>query len=142
MHRPEPRRLVLLAIRRAFGVSLAVYAFYLTLFALGEYPFLEPSDVVTILGLVLVGTAFGVAFSVVSPLPAERGLPRVVRTALLTIPALGIGVALQLFVAGARSDMAIYAIFALAAWLGSTFVREEEGEAGDPSDYDVLDTGR
>lgn len=142
MHRPEPRELVLLSIRRAFGVSFLLYLVYLGLYYFGDYPFLTPTDIITILALVLAGTGFGVAFSFLSPLPAERGLPRVIRTVLLTIPALGIGVALQIFIAGARSDMAIYAIFALAAWLGSTFIREEEGESGDSDDYDLLGSGR
>ncbi|WP_101297130.1 hypothetical protein [Halegenticoccus soli] len=125
MYRPPLPELALLSIRRTLGVSLVLYAFYLGLHYLSGYPFLTPTDVVTVLALVFAGTWLGIGFSLVAPLPEERGLPRVVRTILLTVPALGIGVALQIFLKGARSDMALYAIFALAAWLGSTFVREE-----------------
>ena len=142
MHRPEPRELVLLSIRRALGVSFVLYLLYLGLYFLGDYPFLTPTAVVTILVLVFAGTWFGIAFSALSPLPAEQGIPRIIRTVLLTIPALGIGVALQIFIAGARSDMAIYAIFALAAWLGSTFIREEEEDSGDTAEYDVFGLSR
>lgn len=130
MKRPEPRELVILSVRRALGVSIVLFAFYLSLHFLGRYRFLTPSDIVTILGLVFAGTWLGIGFSVLSPLPEERGLPRVVRTALLVIPALGIGVAIQIVLKGARSDMAIYAIFALAAWLGSTFIKEDGDQDG------------
>lgn len=139
MHRPEPRELVLLAIRRTFGVSFVLYVLYLAMHYLGGYPFLTPPDVLTILGLVFAGTWLGVAFSMIAPLPTSTGLPRVIRTALLVVPALGIGVALQIFIAGARSDMAIYAIFALAAWLGSTFIKEDEEEPDDASEYGLFD---
>lgn len=130
MKRPEPRELVILSVRRALGVSIVLFAFYLSLYFLGRYRFLTPSDIVTILGLVFAGTWLGIGFSVLSPLPEERGLPRVVRTVLLVIPALGIGVAIQIILKGARSDMAIYAIFALAAWLGSTFIKEDGDQDG------------
>lgn len=140
---PDPPRLVLLTVRRALGVSVALYAFYIALHYLSGYPFLAPADVLLILGLVFAGTAFGVAFSFASPLLADRGIPRVVRTALLTIPAFGIGVVLQVVIEGARSDMAIYAIFALAAWLGSTFVREsDESDGGDGEEERERNRGR
>lgn len=136
MIRPGLPRLALLAVRRALGVSVVLYAFYIALHYLSGYPFLTPGDVLLIMGLVFAGTAFGVAFSFASPLPADRGVPRVVRTALLSIPALGIGVVLQVLIEGARSDMAIYAVFALAAWLGSTFVREGDDAGDDPTGDD------
>ena len=133
--RPDADRLVLLSIRRTLGVSALLYVVYVGLFVFTDYPFLTPGDVLTVLGLVFAGTWLGVAFSFVAPLPAETGLPRVVRTILLLVPALGIGVALQILIEGAESNMAIYAIFALAAWLGSTFVREvptsEDGDGDD-----------
>lgn len=139
--RPDTDRLVLLSIRRTLGVSALLYLVYVGLYAFTDYPFLGPGDVVTILGLVFAGTWLGIAFSFVAPLPAEIGVPRVIRTILLLVPALGIGVALQILIKGAESNMAIYAIFALAAWLGSTFVREvpttehEEGADDDASSF-------
>ena len=136
MRRPDLPTLALLSVRRALGVSVVLYGFYLGLHYLSGYPFLAPADVLTILGLVFAGTLFGVAFSFASPLPEAGGLPRVIRTALLVIPALGIGVILQVLIEGARSDMAIYAVFALAAWLGSTFVRENGDDGSDPSGSD------
>lgn len=60
----------------------------------------------------------------------------------LNLGALGIGIILQIVIEGARSDMAIYAIFALAAWLGSTFIREEEENTDDSSEYDVFNLSR
>lgn len=126
MKKPEPHQLVILSIRRALGVSIVLFVFYLALHSFGRYRFLTPGDIVTILGLVFAGTWLGIGFSALSPFPEEHGFPRVVRTTLLAIPALGIGVAIQIFLEGTRSDMAIYAIFALAAWLGSTFIREDE----------------
>ncbi len=135
--RPDTRTLALLAVRRAFGVAIVLYAFYLGLFMLGQYPFLRPTAVLTILGVVLLGTVFGVGFSTMSPLPAGRGLPRVIRTVLLSIPALGIGAIIQVLLEGARADMAIFAIFALAAWLGSTFIREDDTAAANEEESSV-----
>lgn len=126
--RPEPHQLVLFSIRRALGVSLFLFAFYLVLYAMGTYRFLTPTDVLTILGCVFAGTWLGIGFSALSPFPVESGFPRAVRTVLIVIPAIGIGIALQLFIEGARADMAIYAIFALAAWLGSTFIQEIDAD--------------
>lgn len=138
VERPDADRLVLLSIRRTLGVSALLFVVYVGLYAFTDYPFLGPGDVVTILGLVFAGTWLGIAFSFVAPLPAEMGLPRVIRTALIVVPALGIGVALQIFLKGAESNMAVYAIFALAAWLGSTFVRERAvDEAGEESGDDA-----
>ena len=64
---------------------------------------------------------------------------------LIAIPALGIGIALQLFIEGPQGDRAYYAMFALAAWLGSTFITEDETdeeEGADAADYDILNLGR
>lgn len=138
--RPDTDRLVLLSFRRALGVSAFLMVVYVTLALLTDYPMLGPEDAATILGVVTFGTALGVAFSFVAPLPADMGLARVIRTTLLLVPALGIGVALQIFLKGAQSNMAIYAIFALAAWLGSMFVREIPTDDVGAADADDLES--
>jgi hypothetical protein len=145
MNRPDNTELALLAVRRAIGLWAGLSVFYLAGYYLLGYPFPTPVDLVAILVVVCLGVGLGVAFSFASPLPRETGLPRVVRTALIAIPALGIGIALQLFIEGVEGDRAYYAMFALAAWLGSTFVTEDETddeEGADASDFDVLDLGR
>lgn len=43
---------------------------------------------------------------------------------------------LHVLIESARSDTAIHAIFTLAAWLGSTFVREDGGADDDPNPAD------
>ena len=94
---------------------------------------------------IALGVVLGIAFSFASPLPRETGMPRMIRTALIAIPALGIGIALQLLIEGPQGDRAYYAMFALAAWLGSTFITEDETdeeEGADAADYDILNLGR
>lgn len=128
VQRPEPHQLVLFSIRRALGVSILLFAFYLVLYAMGSYRFLTPKDILTILGVVFAGTWLGIGFSALSPFPDDPGFPRAVRTVLLVIPAIGIGIALQLIIEGPRPDMAVYGIFALGAWLGSTFIKEVDAD--------------
>lgn len=143
MDRPDDWKLVLLAIRRAVGIWAGLSVFYLAGYYLSGWPFPTPADVFTILVVVSVGVALGVGFSFASPLPPEVGLSRVIRTALIVVPTLGIGIAIQVFVAGPRGDRAYYAMFALAAWLGSTFVTESADEddsstgADDTTDADT-----
>ncbi|WP_254543690.1 hypothetical protein [Halomarina pelagica] len=127
---PPRRTLALLVVRRTLGVSAFVSLFYVAAYYLWDQPFPTPLDLAVIFLLVLAGTLLGVAFSRAWPLPAERGLPRVIRTVLLAVPALGIGIALQVLLAGAVADRAYYVVFGLSAWLGSTFIREGEREPG------------
>lgn len=95
-----------------------------------ELPFPTPLELVVILLVVVAGVALGIAFSRVWPLPEKKGFPRVIRTILLTIPALGIGIFIQVSLAGPRAVRAYYVMFALAAWFGSTFIREEKTDEG------------
>lgn len=127
MDRPPLRTLVILSVRRTLGVALFLDLFYVAATHVWGLPALEAADVLAILVVVFLGVWLGIGFSFVAPLPAEKGTPRVVRTLLLTVPAIGIGVAIQLLVEGPQGDRAFHVMFALAAWLGSTFVRE-----GDP----------
>lgn len=145
MNRPGNLELVFLAVRRVIGLWAGLSVFYLVGYYFLGYPFPTPRDVLAILVVVALGVVLGVAFSFASPLPRETGMPRMVRTALIAVPALGIGIALQLLIEGPQGDRAYYAMFALAAWLGSTFVTEDETEdeeGADASDYDVLNLGR
>ena len=145
MNRPGNLELVFLAVRRVIGLWAGLSVFYLAGYYFLGYPFPTPRDIVAILVVVALGVVLGVAFSFASPLPRETGMPRMVRTALIAVPALGIGIALQLLIEGPQGDRAYYAMFALAAWLGSTFVTEDETEdeeGADASDYDVLNLGR
>lgn len=125
---PDPRTLALLAVRRALGIAVLLYLFYVAAHYAWGLPFPTPLELLLILAVVAVGVALGVAFSHVWPLPLQKGFPRAVRTVLLTIPAMGIGIAIQVLLVGPRSARAYYVMFALAAWLGSGFVREEESD--------------
>lgn len=147
MDRPDNRDLALLALRRIIGIWAGLSVFYLTGYYFFGWPFPDPGGLLAILLVVTLGVPLGVGFSFVSPLPQETGLSRVIRTGLIVIPSIGIGIALQLLVGGPQAERAYYAMFALAAWLGSTFITEDETEAedegaADVSDYDLLDLGR
>ena len=147
MDRPDNRDLALLAFRRVVGIWAGLSIFYLAGYYVFGWPFPDPGGLMAILLVVALGVPLGVAFSFASPLPRETGLSRIIRTGLIVIPAIGIGIALQLLVGGPQAERAYYAMFALAAWLGSTFITEGETEAedeetADVSDYDVLNLGR
>lgn len=123
---PEPRRFALLLTRRVLGIAAFLYLFYVAAHYAWDLPFPTVRELVTILFVVILGVGLGVAFSRVWPLPQEKGWPRAIRTALLTIPALGIGIFVQVTLAGPQAGRAFYAMFAMAAWLGSGFIEEEE----------------
>lgn len=123
---PEPRLFALLAIRRVLGIAAFLYLFYVAAHYVWALPFPTPRELLTILLVVILGVGLGVAFSRVWPLPEQKGWTRAIRTALLTIPALGIGIFVQVMLAGPQPGRAYYAMFALAAWLGSGFIEEEE----------------
>lgn len=121
-------------LKKVLGITLFLEIFYLIGHALWGWPFPTPMAILHILLTVSLGTALGVVFSRVWPLP-QVGWERVVRTLLLAIPSIGIGMALQIFLQGNRADQAIYLIFAVSAWLGSGhFVRlAHEKESKNPS---------
>lgn len=129
MHSSKPNPLALLVVRRTLGISAFLYAFYVVAHYAWELAFPTPGDLLAILVVVLAGVCLGVAFGKVWPLPPDVGRERIVRTVMLTIPALGIGIAIQVFLEGAQSDRAYYVIFALAAWLGSTLIQADEAES-------------
>lgn len=134
MQSPGPKQLLLLSVRRALGISLFLYAFYIAAYLVWDMPPLTGRDVLAILGVVYLGVWLGIGFSTVWPYPNERGFQRVLRTVLLTVPAMGFGIAIYIFLEGAEGQRAYYIMFALGAWLGSNFIREngdDTEEAGD-----------
>lgn len=135
MQGPTRRELPVLVIRRTLGVALALDVFYLVAALVWDLPPLTAGDVLDILAVVFLGVLLGVGFSYLAPVPERKGLPRVIRTLLLTVPAIGIGIAVQVVLGGPAAERAYFIMFALAAWLGSLFVREEdEGDEADPAD--------
>lgn len=126
----DNRELLVWAIRRSLGISVALFAFYLVVPFLWNVPPLSTRDVLAILAVCFVGVWLGIGFSTVWPVPREQGLPRVFRTVVLTIPALGIGMAVHVTIEGAEGARAFYVMFALAAWLGSLYIEGDEPEAG------------
>jgi hypothetical protein len=116
-------------LRKALGIALFLDAFYLTGYYMAAWPFPTPMVLVQILIVVALGVALGVVFSRIWPLPPHAGFERIVRTFLIVIPALGLGVGLQVLIQGNQATQAIYLIFAIAAWLGSGhFIRRENSE--------------
>ena len=124
-------------IRKALGIGLFLELFYI----IGNYfttrmadrgetvevwPFPTPLVFFQILITVGLGVALGSVFSRFWPLPPNKGFERIIRTMLIVIPSLGLGVGLQMLLQGPGATQAIYLIFALSAWLGSGhFVRQE-----------------
>lgn len=126
MAESDARSLLVWIARRTLGISLALFLFYLVVPSFWEIPPLSTRDVLAILAVVFLGVLLGVGFSRVWPLPPETGLPRVFRTIVLTTPALGIGMAIHVTIEGAEGSRAYWVIFALAAWLGSKWLRADE----------------
>lgn len=112
--------------RKVLGISLFLQLFYIVGHYLAEWPFPDPFVFFQIITVVGMGVALGVIFSRIWPISPELGFERIVRTLLISIPAVGIGMGLQLLLQGPQPTQAIYLIFALAAWLGSNHhVREK-----------------
>ncbi len=112
-------------LRKVLRISLFLQIFYLTGNFLGYWPFPSPLTIVQILVVVGLGVSLGANFSKLWPISPKPGFERVIRTFLIVIPALGLGVGLQVLLQGAQARVALYLIFALAAWLGSDrFVKE------------------
>lgn len=131
MHLPSRRALLVQSTRRALAVALGLQLFYVVAPSIWPVPPLTVGSILAIVVVSFLGVWLGVLFSYVAPRPAEKGIPRVIRTALLTVPAMGIGIAIQLVIAGPQGGRAYHVMFALAAWLGSGFIREEDDEADD-----------
>jgi hypothetical protein len=112
-------------IRKALGIAFFLELFYIIGHFISDWPFPTPNAIIQIIITVGLGVALGVVFSKVWPLPPYKGMERIMRTLLVIIPALGLGVGLQLILQGNQATQAIYLIFALAAWLGSGhFIRD------------------
>lgn len=115
-------------VRKALGLTFILQLFYLIGHYLFSWPFPDWIALLQIAVVVFLGTALGVVFARLWPIPAKKGFERIWRTLLIVIPALGIGVVLQILMQGAVATQAIYILFALASWLGSGhFVQKEEG---------------
>lgn len=119
--------------RTALGISLFFFAFYIAGHYLFDFPFPDPVDLLQILVVSFGGVLLGVAFSRVWPLPPRPGFERIVRIFFLLAPALGIGLALHVFLQGNRPERALYLIFALAAWLGSGHIIRLEKDSSTQS---------
>ncbi|UFJ41499.1 hypothetical protein LOK74_02880 [Brevibacillus humidisoli] len=114
------------AVRKAVGFSLFLQLFYLVGHYVGGWPFPTPRVIFQIFTVAGLGVALGVVFARIWPLSPRPGFERIIRTFLLVIPALGIGIGLQVLLQGQQATQAIYLMFALTAWLGSGhFVRQE-----------------
>lgn len=118
-----------LVIRKAVGITLFLDIFYVVGSLLSEkWPFPTPLAIIQIIIVVGLGVALGVVFSQIWPLAPRPGFERVIRTVLIFIPSLGLGIGLQLALQGKQPTQAIYLIFALSSWLGSGhFIRKENG---------------
>ncbi|RJQ39084.1 MAG: hypothetical protein C4550_05790, partial [Nitrospiraceae bacterium] len=88
----------------------------------------------------------GAVFSKVWPLPPQKGYERVMRTLLVAIPSLGLGMGLQLLVlpiiTGHQTEQAYFMIFTLAAWLGSGYYMREPDPAKDKPAKDKAGPGK
>ncbi|WLD91628.1 hypothetical protein [Alkalihalobacillus sp. AL-G] len=118
------------AIRKALGIALFLELFYLIGHYFTDWPFPGPQIIFQIIIVSSLGVALGVIFSRIWPLPQSKGIERIMRTLLIVIPALGLGVGLQLILQGNHATQAVYLMFALSAWLGSGhFIKEIPKEA-------------
>ncbi|UOQ84347.1 hypothetical protein [Gracilibacillus salinarum] len=111
--------------QKVIGITFFLELFYLTGHYLMAWPFPTPLILVQLFVVSGLGVVLGVVFSRIWPLPLEKGFERIIRTFLIVIPSLGLGMGLQVLLQGTQPTQAIYLLFALAAWLGSgRFVRE------------------
>jgi hypothetical protein len=113
-------------MRKVIRITFFLQLFYLIGHYLFQWPFPVPLVIMQILATVALGVGLGVIFSQVWPLAPKPGFERVMRTFLVVIPAIGLGVGLQLLLQGKDATQGIYMIFALSAWLGSGhFIRKD-----------------
>ncbi len=114
-------------VKRALGLTLILQLFYVIGHYVADWPFPNWMVLLQLAVIVFIGTALGVVFARLWPLPPKKGFERIWRTLLIVIPALGLGVLLQFILQGGVATQALYIVFALASWLGSGhFVRREE----------------
>lgn len=134
----DARTLALWTIRRTLGVAVAFFLFYLAAPLLWEVPTLTAPDVLAILVVVQIGVLLGLAMGYVWPLQAKTGLARAIRTAILSIPAFGFGLAVHITVGGPSPSRAYWFIFAASVLLGSVYFTEDADE--EDAEGDVPDT--
>lgn len=128
----NPRTLALWTVRRILGVSVAFFVFYLAAPSFWAIPPLTAVDVVSILLVVTLGVALGIAVSYFWPLPARTGLARAIRTAIFSFPAFGFGMAIHITLAGPQAERAYWLVFATGTLLGSVYFTEDpEGTEGE-----------
>jgi hypothetical protein len=106
-------------LRKALGLTFFLELFYLVGYYSAQWPFPTPIVMIQIAIVVGLGMALGVIFARIWPLAPQQGFERVIRTLLLVIPSLGLGMGLQVLMQGNQATQAIYLIFALSSWLGS-----------------------
>lgn len=116
-----------IVVKKVLGITLFVEIFYLIGHYISDWPFPSPEVILQIVIVVAIGVAIGVIFSRIWPLPEKKGFERIFRTFLIVVPALGIGIGLQLLLQGQNPTQALYLVFALASWLGSGhFIKKVE----------------
>lgn len=109
------------ALRKVLGITLFLELFYMAGYYFYSWPFPSPFVILQLVTIVGLGFALGAVFSLVWPIPLLKGFERVMRTLLISIPALGFGIGLQLLMQGNDPTQALYIIFAFAAWFGSDY---------------------
>ncbi len=117
----------LLAVKKVVGITLFIEIFYLIGHYTSGWPFPTPKIILQFIIVISTGVALGVIFSRLWPLPQKKGFERIFRTFLIVVPALGLGIGMQLLLQGQYATQALYLIFALSAWLGSGHFIKSEG---------------
>lgn len=118
-------------LRLTLAITFVLELFYIIGYYVGDWPWPTPTAILQFFLVVCLGAGLGTAFAKVWPLPPHKGWERIMRTLLISIPALGIGIGLQTMIIplffSKQPDQAIFMIFTVSAWLGSGFiVRQEE----------------
>lgn len=82
-------------LRKALGIAFFLELFYLVGHYLASWPFPTPLVIFQIAITVGLGVALGVVYSKIWPLTSKVGFERIIRTLLIVIPSLGLGIGLQ-----------------------------------------------
>ena len=121
--------IILWILRRALGISFFIDLFYLIGHYIWAWPFPTPPVILQIFITVTLGLTVGGLFSKIWPIPRQKGFERVVRTLLISIPAVGLGFGVNFILQGMVFTHALWMVFAISAWLGSGMImRTEEQE--------------
>lgn len=113
-------------VKKALGIALVLELFYVFGHLLFDWPFPTSLVMIQIIIVVFLGVALGVIFSRYWPIPRKKGFERILRTFLLVVPALGLGIGLQILLQGPLATQGLYLIFAFSSWLGSGhFIKKE-----------------